>query len=222
MKRRHWITSASAVVIGSLSGCLGMLNNEKITNESKTDSPDAGTTANQTDTDRSSFVRHPDGNAEMTFKVEHVPGFATPEQYKITVELSHVKLTHAGKEGGVIYNIDETITFRKRASEDSRTDYTLSQGTNNADSYSEDTVTLVEQKEIPVSSYEHLRLFGSVISASTSDEKTVRLVGQDLIEWDIGSVYEEGDHKEYIGTVRVNEVNQGYELSIGGMKTLTW
>ena len=221
MKRRQWLTGTSAFVLGSLSGYLGMLNTEKVSNEDKTASPDGGTTANRTDADGTSFVRHPDGNAEISLALEHTSGFAAPEQYEFTVELSHVELTRAGKAGGVLYNIDETITFRKRPDEIGRNDYTLSRETDEADS-PEDKVTLVEQTEIPVTTYEYLRLFGSVIAASTSDDETVRLEGQDSIEWAIGSVYEEGDYKECIGTVGVDEADQGYELSTVSMQTRTW
>ena len=239
MKRRHWIGVTCSALLGTVSGCIDAIQNDganggsdegggrnddsdeerndgdeerdeetDLTDDEGTDESGDGTnddTRNRTTEEAPEFVRNPEGEAEITIKIEHVRGFDGPDEYEVTVELSHVDLHQAGNEGGVRYDVEETLELQKEPGE-----------------YPDFERTLVDQREIPVATYDYYRFYGSVTAHSMAEDVAVFLSDKEYIERAVGTVFEVDDHKEHSLQLAVNEADDGYEVTDVGMVTLTW
>lgn len=240
MKRRHWIGLTCSALLGTVPGCIDAIQNDGANGETNEDDgrtdeddgerdertdgegdeetdltgdEDADESEDETNNDAGNgttgadqeFVRHPEGEAEITIKIEHVRGFNGPDEYEITLELSHVDLQQAGEEGGVRYDVDETLELRKEPGE-----------------YPDFERILVDQREIPVATYDYYRFYGSVTAHSMAEDVEVVLSEKQYIERAVGAVFEPGDHKEHSVQLAVNEAGDGYEVTDVGMVTLTW
>lgn len=208
MKRREWFIGTGTVFIGFISGCVASFENDgekgKI-NQNNGKEDKSTSKKNQSQEQELGLTRSPDGDGEITVRLELTTGFNAPNEYEVTLNLSHIKLTTAGEETEVLYEIDKTIKLTKASGE-----------------YPRFEDTLVDKEEIPVATYDYLQLFGTITSFSTSGKGEVTLSSEDHIEWEIGTVFEEKDHKEHILEIALYEAEQGYEVTAAGVKTLTW
>lgn len=229
MKRRTWLAGAGTVLSGALSGCVGSSENGSAADDSEGGGDEGAGDVNEsapdetTDGTESEMVENPDGDAETTVRLELGPGFAEPEAYEIVIDLSHVAITRANENGGVVYPVDRTLTLRKGADSEGALDseYVLS-GPGGDESGTSSEYTLVDRADIPVATYEYLRIYGSVSSYSASSDGVVELSGGDLLQQTVGSVFEAGDRKEYVLGVAVRESDQGYEVTTNSLGTITW
>ena len=195
MRRRDWLAGIGVASLSAVSGCLESV---------PAGGDDAGDRDDGNDRNGSEFVAHPDGDAEVTVRVEQVSGFGEPEAYEIALEIASVELSRAGEEGGVRYDADETVALQ-----------------NEPGAFPDLEATLVERTEIPVGTYDYFRFYGSVVDVSGADGD-VGLSDGDRIERAVGAVFEVDDHKEHVLQLAVHERDGGYELTDAGMKTVTW
>lgn len=221
MRRRTWLVGSGSALVGSLSGCLGPLEDAG-RDDGEDDSSDANGPGNGSE---SEYVREPDGEADLTVALELASGFGEPDEYELTLDLSRVALTRAGQDGGVAYPVGEVLEVRKTAGSDdySRPTYELTgRDGRGSESDRESEYTLVSQEPIPVDTYDDLRFYGSVTANTISGDDEVTLSGADRIERSVGAVFEEGDHTEYTVHVGLNEADQGYELTDNGETVVDW
>lgn len=222
MQRRAYLLATGTALCGPVAGCVAPGSDDDGVRDDDTGGDDADGSAAA----GSEFVRDPEGDAEITVRLDLTPGFGEPETFTVELELDRVEVSRPDEDPGAEYGIERTVELLNEPTDDVLTsDYKLTDPSGDGDEdefgYTPGT-TLVDEAEIAVGTYDYLRIHGSVRSVELPDGEDVALPEAGALEWTLGSVFESGDHREHTLTVAVSEGDDGYELTSSGMSTVSW